>query len=225
MSPFLYEDNGGRFLTDIVQFQEKAAQIDTLVFDWDGVFHNGTKNADGSSTFSEVDSMGINMLRFGLYLLNGKMPKTFILTGETNPSAQAFAEREHFEGVIFQAKNKRDVFDKLSQQHGIARDKTAFFFDDILDLNLAEIVAVRFLMSRRSSPGLTQYITEQRLADYISANPGGEGGVRECCELFVVLLNAFTTTTEQRIALTPDYQKYWALRQAQTTFFTKATDL
>ena len=32
--------------------------IRALVFDWDGVFNDGWKDAQGGSPFSEVDSMG-----------------------------------------------------------------------------------------------------------------------------------------------------------------------
>ena len=97
----------GRFLTEPVAIQEKLFQAKAFVFDWDGVFNNGAKNENGSSPFSEVDSMGINMLRFNHYLQRQQNPLAAIITGEKNQAANMFAKREHFHSVYYNIKTKR----------------------------------------------------------------------------------------------------------------------
>ncbi|MFM7838489.1 MAG: hypothetical protein ACKO6K_02890, partial [Chitinophagaceae bacterium] len=53
----------GEFITSLPHLQEKLSNVRAYVFDWDGVFNEGFKNEQGSSAFSEIDAMGINLLR------------------------------------------------------------------------------------------------------------------------------------------------------------------
>ena len=57
-----------------------------FVLDWDGVFNSGEKTSTTGSSFSEVDSMGLNLLRYAYYLVHGKMPVTLVISGEKNES-------------------------------------------------------------------------------------------------------------------------------------------
>jgi hypothetical protein len=41
--------------------------------------------------------MGINMLRYNYYIRKGSNPLAGIITGERNPVAITFANREHFQ--------------------------------------------------------------------------------------------------------------------------------
>src|SRR6478609_5750430 len=92
----LYNFLGGRFITPISEIQSKMESIRAFVFDWDGVFNGGQKQSTGGSSFSEVDSMGTNLLRFSYFFRNGTMPVTAILSGEKNETAFYFSEREGF---------------------------------------------------------------------------------------------------------------------------------
>ena len=62
--PEAFKKIGGEFVISPEDLAHKLKNIKVLIFDWDGVFHAGHKNENRSSTFSEADSMGINMLRF-----------------------------------------------------------------------------------------------------------------------------------------------------------------
>ncbi len=215
----IFEQQGGRFLTSSAVLEKKMSQCNALIFDWDGVFHSGTKSHAGQSTFSEADSMAINMLRFGMYLQTGKMPKTVIITGESNVSAQNFARREHFDAVFFNAKDKTAALAHLEQNYSVEASNTAFFFDDILDLSLAERVGLRFLMGRKGNPLFNEYVIQNHLADYITAQAGGQHGIREAAELSLGLMERFVETTEKRKDFHEDYAAYWAQRQSQPTKF------
>ncbi len=54
---------GGSFVTPVEELIQKLDECRAVVFDWDGVFNAGRKGQASSSGFSEVDSMGTNMLR------------------------------------------------------------------------------------------------------------------------------------------------------------------
>src|SRR4051812_30130410 len=86
----------GRFVTDFAVIEQRLQYIKAFIFDWDGVFNNGHKNADGNSSFSETDSMGMNLLRFNHYIRKKDQPITAVITGESNKTAFFFTKREHF---------------------------------------------------------------------------------------------------------------------------------
>jgi 3-deoxy-D-manno-octulosonate 8-phosphate phosphatase (KDO 8-P phosphatase) len=221
----IFEDHGGQFVTPLRVLAAKAHKINTLIFDWDGVFHSGQKDQLGQSGFSEVDSMGVNMLRFGIFLQTGKVPFTAIFTGESNPTAQAFAKREHFDMVVLQAKDKWSVFEKVKSNNNLKTAETAFFFDDILDLSLAREVELRFVLRRQANPLFSQYVVKNKLADYGTAHEGGQHGLREACEVFLAAIGKFEDTLTQRTQMSEAYQTYWALRNKQETQILEAKSL
>ncbi|HUL80560.1 MAG TPA: phosphatase, partial [Gammaproteobacteria bacterium] len=87
---------GGAFLTPPSVLRARMKSIRGIVSDWDGVFNAGSKGEGATSTFGEPDSMGINLLRYALYREHNRLPVAALITGEDNPSARAFAQREHF---------------------------------------------------------------------------------------------------------------------------------
>jgi 3-deoxy-D-manno-octulosonate 8-phosphate phosphatase (KDO 8-P phosphatase) len=213
----MYTNPGGTFVVPSRVVAFKAHQIQALLFDWDGVFHPGTKDASGGSTFSEVDSMGINMLRFGFYLKTGKIPYTAIFTGEQNPTAQTFAQREHFDAIVIQAKDKRATFSHLAPQFNLQPENAAFFFDDILDFGLAAIAGIRVYLKRNANPALNKMVLQKRWADYITANEGGQNGLREGTEMLLSCMGLFQETLEKRMQMHPEYITYINLRNALQT--------
>src|ERR1043165_362016 len=99
----------GKFLTDSKVFLQKLKKIKAFLYDWDGVFNNGHKTESGSSSFSEIDSMGTNLLRFSHFLKEDELPLTAIMTGEYNKATVAFSKREHFHALYTGIKNKKDA--------------------------------------------------------------------------------------------------------------------
>ena len=89
----------GSFIIPAVRIAAKLKKIRAVIFDWDGVFNDGFKGESFSSTFGEADSMGINMLRYGLWRQNGQLPAVAIISGESNQTSLQFARREHFHDV------------------------------------------------------------------------------------------------------------------------------
>jgi 3-deoxy-D-manno-octulosonate 8-phosphate phosphatase (KDO 8-P phosphatase) len=198
-------------------FKVKALQ--GLVFDWDGVFNSGTKGGGSASGFSEADSMGTNMLRYGLWLQTRKLPACFLISGENNAAAAQFATREHFDGVYGGIRNKRDAVEHLCGRHGLVAGRIACVIDDINDLPLARACGLRFLVRRSASPLLTAYVTDGGLCDYVTGHRGGRHAVREISELMLGLLGIYRQVVESRTAVDASYLDYFARRQAVTPRF------
>lgn len=208
----LFENNGGVFRTSPAKLSDKLRGIKALLFDWDGVFHSGSKSENEISSFSEADSMGINMLRFAYYLRNQQIPYVAIVTGENNPTAQFFAQREHFDAVFSGAKDKRAVLEKICKQNKLKPEEILFVFDDILDLSVAEQVGVRMMIHRKAGVLLNHYAQKNQLFDYKTATEGNRHAIREVCELSLGLLSQFDIVIEERMHFSETYQSYISLR-------------
>jgi len=208
-----FTDNGGTFLTPADQIGKSLSSVRALIFDWDGVFNNGMKSADGGSPFSEVDSMGINLLRFSIWLRTGRMPLCFIITGMNNQTALGFAKREHFDGIVMGIKRKRLAFDLICDKYGIAPGEAAFIFDDVIDIETAKVCGMSFFINRRSNPLLSDYIKKHRISSYISSLSGERHGLREICELMMGLNGNYEKVVELRISFVPEYESYLKERE------------
>lgn len=213
----IFENLGGKFISPVATIAEKMTKIKAFVFDWDGVFNDGTKQPESGSLFSEADAMGTNMLRFGYYLIHGKVPQTIIITGENNPSALTLSKRERFNALYSKCKNKAVALDHFTASSGLEPHQVCFFFDDILDLSLAEKVALNIQISHPAKPMFSMYLENNDLADYSTGNSGGYGGLRESIELLLAIQNLHDEVVSRRVAYEGKYKEYLALRQAQNT--------
>ena len=217
----IFELNGGEFSLPFSSIAEKLKTIKAFVFDWDGVFNAGIKGENTHSTFSEADSMGTNLLRFSYWLKTGKIPFTAIITGENNLSAFKLAKREGFNTVYFGFNHKIQALEHIKQHYLIEHKEVSFCFDDVLDLSLAQKVGLRFVIRRNASPLFLEYIKNNHLGDYISANEGQNHAVREVCELILGLNNQYEAILNQRIAYNEAYQQYLSEKKViKTEFFT-----
>ena len=221
MNEDLFKANGGKFITPATQLQDKLRNIKAILFDWDGVFNSGEKGGLPSS-FSEVDSMGINMLRFGYFMMTGQIPYTAIVTGETNQAGFKWAKRERFDNVFYQVKNKVDLLPVLKREQGIEPDEVLFVFDDILDLSLAKQVGARFLVNRKSNPMFNAYCIKNGLCDYLSYSSGSENALREITEVVLDALGLFEKTIDERIQFDGIYKDFLAEKMPKETGFLKS---
>lgn len=203
-----YEKKGGEFVSSPFSVKERVIAAKAIIFDWDGVFHSGYKNETRSSAFSEADSMGVNMLRFGLYLESASIPYTAVVTGENNPTAQFWANREHLDAVFHGIKDKVTILDYLKRERGIEADEVIFVFDDILDLSLAAKVGARFMVNRAANPRFIEYCKQQKYVDYLTYSTGAEHAVREVCEVCLTLMGKLNETIEKRIEYSGEYTTY-----------------
>jgi 3-deoxy-D-manno-octulosonate 8-phosphate phosphatase (KDO 8-P phosphatase) len=208
---------GGTFLTPPELINSSLPKIKAFVFDWDGVFNDGRKTSETDSTFSEIDSMGINLLRFDYWLRNNRLPGVFIITGMKNQAATEFSKREHFDGIFLNTKDKKEALAKICGINKITPEEIAFVFDDVLDIEVAKMSGLSFFVGRRSNPLLMDYIKQNMVCNYISGFSGENHAVREICELLIGLSGDYNRVLELRIQFKGEYEKYFRERNTIVT--------
>jgi len=206
---------GGRFCRPFDEFKDRLSKIKAYVFDWDGVFNDGVKSAQGGSSFSEVDSMGTNMLRFSHWLKSGSPPAVAVITGEENPSALYLSQREHFHAVYFKSTNKLVALEHFLKANHLQSNEVAFVYDDVLDLGVAEKCGLRFLVKHLAAPLFQNYSVKNKVADYITSTD--EHAVREVCELVMGANGKFDEAIRKRSIFDDAYQQYLNDRNKITT--------
>lgn len=221
---YIFAEAGGRFMQPAADLRERLSHIRAFVFDWDGVFNTGAKGDGATSLFSETDSMGTNLLRFGYWLVHGTLPLTVIISGQSNSSAHQFAEREHLDRVYSGFKNKTEALDHLLREHSLNAQQIAFTFDDVLDLSIASICGLRMLVHTPASALFTRYVTNRNHCDYITGQRGGDHAVREICELILGLLDKYDEVVDHRLRFSEQYSRYFSQRQAVETRFLRHSE-
>lgn len=210
-----FEGLGGRFITPAKAMQDKLTTINTLLFDWDGVFHDGHKDHNGVSNYSEADSMGVNMLRFGVWLSQKEqLPFTAVISGEHNPTAAHWAKRDNLNALLMGFNHKAKALTFVQEEYQLQPKTTLFVYDDILDLSLAKHCGVRILVRKKANPLFQQYCIENGLVDYITGCESGEHAVREVSELCLSLLGQLEATIDHRSAYSEVYTCYNQQRKA-----------
>jgi 3-deoxy-D-manno-octulosonate 8-phosphate phosphatase (KDO 8-P phosphatase) len=210
----LYIQLGGQFITPVADIKAKLQHIKAFVFDWDGVFNNAQKSATGGSNFNEVDSMGTNLLRYSYFLEHGTMPITAVISGEKNETAFYFCERECLNYSFFKIANKIEALNFLCKKENIQPENVAYFFDDVLDIPIAEKCGLRIMVNQKANPLFINHCIQHRLVDYLTASPGGQFAVREATELLIGLNGNFEAVINNRKDYSESYKKYIALRRA-----------
>jgi 3-deoxy-D-manno-octulosonate 8-phosphate phosphatase (KDO 8-P phosphatase) len=217
----LFAEAGGKFCIPAADIQFKLQKVKAFIFDWDGVFNDGSKRDLTGSGFAEPDAMGTNMLRFSYWLLNNKLPVTAIITGEENESALLLGKRERFSALYFKASNKLKSFEHFLVTHHLKGDEVAFVFDDVLDLGVASQCGVRIAAHRFSNPLFNKFLLDHSLCDYMTSHPGGHCAVREACELLFGLYGKYEEAISNRMQFSDRYKAYLGERQeVETCIFT-----
>lgn len=219
-----YSYIGGKFITPINELKNKMSSIKAFIFDWDGVFNNGQKTNIGGSSFSEVDSMGTNLLRYSHVIKNGQLPLTAVISGERNETAFYFCERECFDYSFFKVAAKIHALNFICEKEKIKPNEVAYFFDDVLDLSMAEVCGVRILVNQKANPLFSNYCVKNNLVDYLTASKGGDFAVREASELLIALNGNYNEVITNRKNSSPDYKNYIEKRRAIKTKFFTAND-
>ncbi|RYE24561.1 MAG: phosphatase [Sphingobacteriales bacterium] len=214
----------GVFVTEPLQILQRLRRIKAFVFDWDGVFNNGEKNDNGTSSFNEVDSMGTNLLRFDHFLHHGSLPIVAVISGENNKAAATLARRESFNAVYSGIKFKTEALQHLCEVHGIKPEEIAFVFDDVLDFSIAEKAGIRIMVQRSCNPLLTQYAVKHKLVDYLTENAGGKGALREATEFIMSFGGKFDESIKHRMNFSDTYQQYLTERNQSTPLFYTSKD-
>lgn len=208
-----FAEQGGTFRVPPSDFCTRLKKIRAYVFDWDGVFNDGSRHGIEGSTFTEPDAMGTNMLRFSHWLAHGSLPVVAVITGEKNHYAYQLTDRERFHALYFRIAHKTKALHHLAETFGIQAHEVAFVFDDILDFGMAAACGLRIQVRRSANPLLNDFVVQHQLAEYSTFSPSGHFAVREATELLMGAQGNFDEAIAQRAAYSSVYQQYLADRK------------
>ena len=154
---------------------DRARNVRLLCVDVDGVLTDAGMyyGPDGEvlKKFNTRDAMGLARVRdIGIAVA--------IISGEDSAIVHARAAKLKIDDVYCGVANKRVAIDELCGRHGLALDQVAFIGDDLNDLPALECVGFPCAVADAAAPvkAIAQYVTEKR---------GGDGAVRELCELLI----------------------------------------
>ena len=161
------------------KLQERAAQIKLLLLDVDGVLTDGklyfSNQGDEFKAFSTLDGHGIKMLqKSGV--------KVGIITGRTS---QLVAKRASDLGIEILVQGREDkwlALQEIRQTYPVELNEIAFMGDDWPDLT----VMCRVGLAMTPANGHSSLVER---AHWQSQFRGGEGAVRDACDLIMKAQN------------------------------------
>lgn len=156
------------------EHQERLSKIKLFAMDVDGTLTRGEVvyvGQEESQSFDVVDGQGLVWLR-----RDGV--KLAWITGRGCAATRKRAEELGVEFIVLQCKNKRAALVAIQEELGLTEEQTLSMGDDLPDLALASGSGF-FAAPANARPEVLER------ADYITQASGGQGAVREVCELYL----------------------------------------
>ncbi|OMH30361.1 HAD family hydrolase [Motiliproteus sp. MSK22-1] len=170
--------------------------IRLLILDVDGVLTDGRlyfgPDGEALKTFNTLDGHGIKMLQ-------STGVEVAIITGRNNPAVARRTSDLGIKHLYSGREDKRAALDELWAASGYSSAESAFMGDDWPDL-----LAMSAVSFAATVPNACVDVLER--SHWISKKKGGEGAVRELCELIMKAQDTFDT------ALMPYIQGYLKTR-------------
>ena len=101
-----------------------------------------------------------------------------IISGEDSAIVHARAAKLKIDEVFSGVANKLDVVKDLTASHNLAPDEVAYIGDDVNDLGAMNRVGLACAVNDAADP-------VKAIAHYVTQHRGGDGAVREVCELII----------------------------------------
>lgn len=153
----------------------RAGRIELLLLDVDGVLTDGTVfyTHEGGETkgFNTQDG-------FGLRLLQEAGVTVGLITARNSEAVNRRAKDLKLKHVYTGCADKGMIYTEILVKTGLRPEQTAYMGDDWLDLPVITKVGCAF------APANAVPEVRQR-ADYVTERRGGQGAVREACELIL----------------------------------------
>ena len=151
------------------------ADIRLLVMDVDGVMTDGkiTYTSDGQElkSFNIKDGLGIKRAQ-------ASGIETAIITGRTSPMGERRARELGIAHLVQGREDKLAALSDLVDQMNLSLDQVAYIGDDLPDLTAIESVR----LGACPADAATEVKSK---ANWVSTRGGGDGCVRELCDLLV----------------------------------------
>lgn len=151
-------------------------KISLLVLDFDGVLTDNRvwTDSEGREMVASLRSDSL-MLRE----LKEKGIQILVLSSEPNPVVQARARKLGLEAIHgVGIKDKGNVLRQVLQERGIPSEEVVYVGNDLNDLPCFEVSGWAVAVA-------DAWPEVRRAADYVLSRPGGQGAVRELCELLL----------------------------------------
>lgn len=155
--------------------KEKAAEIKLFILDVDGVLTDGriVINDLGQEikTFDAKDGYGlVRLIEAGIDVI--------IISGRKSKAVEYRAENLGIHEVYQGVNDKKALYHDLLKQKDILKNQACCIGDDIPDIPMLEDAGL--------SVAVADAVKEVReMADYVTKKKGGNGAVREVCELIL----------------------------------------
>jgi len=155
--------------------KEKLKKIKMLILDVDGVMTDGKIIMDSEGrelkNFNVRDGHGlITIQRHGIQVA--------ILTGRTSDVVEHRARDLNIKEVYQGALNKKEIFEQILKKNNLLPVNTAFMGDDIVDIPVLKQVGFSVAVADAAD-------VVKKCVNYVTKNNGGQGAVREICELIL----------------------------------------
>jgi 3-deoxy-D-manno-octulosonate 8-phosphate phosphatase (KDO 8-P phosphatase) len=157
------------------EVRDRARQVRLLCVDVDGVLTDAGMyyGPDGEvlKKFNTRDGMGLARVRaVGVAVA--------IISGEDSAIVHARATKLQIDDVFCGATDKLAAVGELCSRHGLQLSQVAFVGDDLNDLAALEQVGLACAVADAAEPVHSK-------AHYVTRRRGGDGAVREVCELLI----------------------------------------
>lgn len=149
--------------------------IKLLILDVDGVLTDGkiAYSDDGTQTknFFVPDGLGMKMLlRAGIEIA--------VISGKQSKATQLRLTELGIKHIFLGHENKNAIFNQLKHELAISNDEIAYIGDDIPDLPIMQQVGLSIAV-KNAHPQI------KKIANLILTTNGGNGAVRQVCELIL----------------------------------------
>ena len=154
---------------------KKAAKIELLIFDIDGVLTDGhiyfSEHQEIFKAFHVHDGLGIKILQnHGI--------QTAIITGSQSPIVRLRANYLGISHVYQVTENKIAAYEHLVEKLGLTHEVIAYLGDDLPDLPLMQRVGLSIAVANA-----IPFVREH--AHWTTTAHGGKGAAREVCDLIL----------------------------------------
>ena len=161
-----------RLPADVV---ERARKIRLMVFDVDGVLTDGKlwygEQGEALKQFHVLDGYGLKMLATNGFTVA-------LMTAREGPILARRAAELGLAHLYQGLRDKASALVDLAQKEGIALEAVGYMGDDVIDL-----AAMQRAGFAATVPHAPAYIAQA--AHWVSTTHGGQGAVRQCCDLLM----------------------------------------
>ena len=157
------------------ELKEKIKKIKLIATDVDGVLTDGgmyySSKGDILKKFQAIDGMAVSILKRNII-------PTVIITKEKNQIVKRWSTKMNIDKLFDGIKNKENIVPKLCKSYNLSEKNIAYIGDDVNDLEILKRIG--FTATPKDGN-----LEVKKIVDYICKNRGGEGVLREICDLII----------------------------------------